>query len=94
MPRTRAVVAATLLISTVGGGALAAPAALKVPGGLSISEFKGYDAWQAVAVSQTDGAVKLIAANPVMIAAYKAGVPAGGKLFPEGSRIVKIEWAR
>ena len=89
-----AIVAVALLACGMGGVALAAPATLKVPGGLSISEFMGYEDWRAVAVSQTEGAVKLIAANPAMIAAYKAGVPAGGKLFPEGSRIVKIEWAR
>ena len=31
-------------------------------------------------------------ANPTMIAAYRAGVPGNGKLFPDGSRITKIEW--
>ncbi len=68
--------------------------ALKVPGGLSFAEFKGYQGWEAVAPSQTDESIKVIAANPVMMAAYKSGLPAKGKLFPEGSRIVKIEWAR
>jgi hypothetical protein len=33
-------------------------------------------------------------ANPAMINAYRAGVPGNGKAFPEGSKIVKIEWAR
>jgi Cytochrome P460 len=69
-------------------------AMLQVPDGLSIAEFKGYEDWRAVAVSQTDGAVKLVAANPTMMAAYKAGLPASGRRFPEGSRIVKIEWVR
>lgn len=68
-------------------------AALKVPDGLSFSEFKGYDGWQAVAVSQTAQSLKLISANPVMMAAYRRGLPAAGKRFPEGSKIVKIEWA-
>ena len=91
-----AIVTAAVLSAGAGGLALAAQdrSTPKVPGGLSFSEFKGYEDWQAVAVSQTDGAVKLISANPAMIAAYKAGVPAGGKLFPDGSRVVKIEWAR
>jgi hypothetical protein len=31
-------------------------------------------------------------ANPVMIDAYKAGVPGNGKPFPDGSKIAKIEW--
>ncbi|MGB0123283.1 MAG: hypothetical protein WBP63_07610, partial [Silvibacterium sp.] len=33
---------------------------LKVPGGLAFSEFKGYDKWQDVAVSETEGSVKAI----------------------------------
>lgn len=67
---------------------------LKVPGGLAFSEFKGYQDWQDVAVSQTDASLKVIAANPTMMAAYRKGLPASGKTFPEGSRVVKIEWAR
>jgi len=27
-----------------------------------------------------------------MIAAYKAGVPSNGQLFPDGSMIVKLQW--
>ncbi len=67
---------------------------LKVPGGLAFSEFKGYEDWQAVGPSQTDAAnvIRLILANPVMIDAYKAGIPGNGKPFPDGSKIAKIEW--
>jgi cytochrome P460 len=67
---------------------------LKVPGGLAFSEFKGYEDWQAVGPSQTDAAnvIRLILANPVMIDAYKDGVPGNGKPFPDGSKIAKIEW--
>ena len=67
---------------------------LKVPGGLAFSDFKGYEDWQAVGPSQTDAAkvIRLILANPVMIAAYKDGSPGNGKPFPEGSKIAKIEW--
>ena len=94
--RVRSIVLAAAMAAGVAGAAWAAQdlSSLKVPDGLSFSEFKGYADWQAVAVSQTEGAVKLISANPVMMAAYKAGLPADGKLFPDGSRIVKIEWAR
>ena len=35
----------------------------------------------------------MIVANDVMIAAYRQGLPAAGKLFPEGSKMVKIEWS-
>ena len=67
---------------------------LKVPGGLAFSEFKGYEDWQAVGPSQTDAAnvIRLILANPVMIDAYKEGIPGNGKPFPEGSKIAKIVW--
>jgi hypothetical protein len=85
-------VAASLAI--VGGVALAAQdrATLKVPNGPAFSEFKGYETWQTVAVSQTEMALKVISANTPMINAYRNGVPAGGKHFPEGSKIAKIEW--
>jgi len=65
---------------------------LQVPNGLSFSDFRGYEEWQVVAVSQTDKLLKVEVANPVMIAAYRAGVPGNGKPFPEGSKIAKIEW--
>jgi hypothetical protein len=34
----------------------------------------------------------VIVANPVMIEAYKSGVPGNGKRFPDGSKIAKIQW--
>ncbi len=67
---------------------------LRVPDGLAFSEFRGYDTWQDVAVSETQGAVKAILGNPAMIRAYKAGIPGNGKSFPEGVKIVKIEWVK
>jgi Cytochrome P460 len=48
---------------------------------------------EGCAVSQTETALKVILANDVMMDAYRQqGLPADGKLFPEGSKIVKIEW--
>jgi len=67
---------------------------LKVPNGLAFSEFRGYETWQNVAVSQTENGLKVIAANNAMIDAYRQGVPDNGKPFPEGSMIVKIEWSK
>ncbi len=67
---------------------------LKVPDGLAFSEFKGYENWQYVAVSQAKEGMKIIAANPVMMKAYRSGLPADGKIFPEGSKVVKIEWSQ
>ncbi len=65
---------------------------LQVPDGLKFSDFRGYEDWQVVAVSQTDNLLKVMVANPVMIEAYRAGVPGNGKAFPDGSKIAKIEW--
>jgi hypothetical protein len=67
---------------------------VKIPDGLAFSEFKGYEDWQSVAVSVTETSVKSILANPAMIKAYKEGIPANDKPFPEGSKIVKIEWIK
>ena len=67
--------------------------ALKIPDGLAWSDFRGYETWQDVAVSQTETSLKVIAANDVMINAYRDGVPGDGKLFPDGSKITKIEWS-
>jgi Cytochrome P460 len=65
---------------------------LQVANGLAFSDFKGYEDWQVVAVSQTEQLLKVEVANPVMIAAYREGVPGNGKPFPDGSKIAKIEW--
>jgi hypothetical protein len=67
---------------------------LQVPNGLAFSEIRGYETWQNVAVSQTETSLKTIVANDVMINAYRDGVPGNGKLFPDGSKIVKIEWSQ
>ena len=65
---------------------------LKVPNGLSFSEFRGYEAWQAVSISQDGNLIAAILANPVMIKAYLAGVPGNGKPFPDGAKMAKIHW--
>ncbi|MBZ5644948.1 MAG: cytochrome P460 family protein [Acidobacteriia bacterium] len=65
---------------------------LKVPGGLAFSDFRGYEGWQAVSISHSQTAVAVILANPVMIDAYRTGVPGNGKPFPDGSKMAKIHW--
>ena len=65
---------------------------LKVPGGLSFSEFRGYEAWQLVSISQDGPLMAAILANPVMIKAYMAGIPGNGKPFPDGAKMAKIQW--
>jgi len=83
-----------ILLAVLGSIALAAQDryTLKVPNGLAFSKFRGYENWQYVAVSQTENGIKVIAANTVMINAYRQGVPGNHKPFLEGSKIVKIEW--
>ncbi len=83
-----------MVLVAVGGWAAAGQDkyTLQVPNGLPFSDFKGYEDWQVVAVSQTDALLKVMVANPTMIAAYKAGFPGNGKSFPDGSKIAKIEW--
>ena len=67
---------------------------LQVPNGLSFSEFKGYEAWQVVSISQNGSLMAATVANPIMIKAYLAGVPGNGKRFPDGSRMAKIHWSQ
>jgi len=62
------------------------------PGGIAFSDFRGYGDWPAVSSARQDEILKVIVANPKMIAAYKAGVPGNGQPFPEGSMIVKLQW--
>jgi Cytochrome P460 len=65
---------------------------LKSPGGIAFSDFKGYEDWAVVSSARTDEVLKVIVGNPTMIKAYKAGIPGNGQHFPDGSRIVKLQW--
>ena len=65
---------------------------LKSPSGIAFSDFRGYEDWADVSSARQDEILKVIVANPKMIAAYKAGVPVNGQAFPEGSKIVKLQW--
>jgi len=64
----------------------------KVPGGLAMSEFRGYEGWQAISISRNERVSAVILGNPVMIDAYKAGFPGNGKPVPDGARMAKIHW--
>ena len=65
---------------------------LKVPNGLAFSEFKGYEGWELVSISYNGGRMAAILGNPVMIDAFKAGIPENGKPFPDGAKLAKIHW--
>jgi hypothetical protein len=67
---------------------------LKSPSGIAFSDFRGYEDWAVVSSARTDEILKVIVANPAMIKAFKAGVPGNGQTFPDGSRIVKLQWTQ
>jgi hypothetical protein len=89
----RATCISVALLIVVGSLALAEQDkyALKIPDGLAFSNFRGYENWEDVSVSQTKTGIKVIVANPVMLEALKSGLPASGKTFPDGSKIAKIQ---
>jgi hypothetical protein len=66
--------------------------AVKVPNGLAFSEFKGYEGWHLISISQDGPAIAAILGNPKMIKAYEAGIPGNGKPFPDGSKMAKVHW--
>ena len=88
------IVITTVVLAVLGGLAVAAQDkyTVKVPGGLAFSEFRGYESWQVVSVSEDGGLLAAIVANPVMIDAYQAGVPGNGKPFPDGAKMAKIHY--
>ena len=89
---------AVAVLGILGGKAIyaqdAGPAkyGVRVQNGLAFSEFRGYEAWQTVAISQNDKLMAVILANPVMINAYQSGIPDNGKPFPDGAKMAKIHW--
>jgi len=83
-----------LALAVVGSAAISAQGkyALKLPGGIVFSDFRGYGDWQLISVAKTDDRMKAILGNPTIIAAFKSGIPGNGKPFPEGSKIAKVQW--
>ena len=96
MTRTRmlTITAAAIWLVALSGMALSAQDkyAATVPGGLAMSEFKGYETWQTISLSRSEQVVAVILGNPAMIAAYEAGIPANGKPVPDGAKMAKIHW--
>ena len=92
--RARTIAIVTVLVSALGSSAMSAQEkyTLKVPGGLAFSEFRGYEGWHLVSISQDGPLVAAILANPAMIRAYEAGIPANGKPVPDGAKMAKIHW--
>lgn len=85
---------ATSILAVLGGAAVYAQDkySLKSPGGIAFSDFAGYEDWAVVSSARTEDVLKVIVANPAMINAFKAGIPANGQPFPDGSKIAKLQW--
>ena len=66
---------------------------LKTPSGIAFSDFRGYEDWVMVSSALTpNDRLKVMVANPTMIKAYRAGIPGNGQPFPDGSKMVKLQW--
>jgi hypothetical protein len=96
MTKIRSCLIATVAVALViiAGGAISAQDkyGLKVPNELAFADFKGYEDWRTISVSHAEETMEVILGNPVMIDAYRAGVPGNGKPFPDGARMAKIHW--
>jgi hypothetical protein len=84
----------TVWLAALAGMAVSAQDkySVKVPGGLAFSEFRGYEDWQAISISRNERVVAMILGNPVMIEAYRSGIPANGKPVPNGAKMAKVHW--
>jgi Cytochrome P460 len=82
------------VVAVLGGKAISAQDkyTLHVPGGLGLADFKGYEGWPVIAISENGGRIAVIMGNSIMIDAYKEGVPGNGKPFPDGARMAKVHW--
>src|ERR1051325_2319981 len=89
-----AIAIATAVLALVGGTAVNAQDkySLKSPSGIEFSDFKGYEDWAVLSSARTDEVLKVIVANPAMIAAFKAGIPGNGQPFPDGAKVAKLQW--
>jgi hypothetical protein len=103
MKRKRLVAIVVMGVSVVGLGVLGGRAVtaqdagqakytVQAPGGLSFSEFRGYESWQTVSISHSEKLLAVTLANPEMIKAFQAGIPGNGKPFPDGVKMAKIHW--
>jgi len=88
------VVILAVMLGVFGGKAISAQDkyTVQVPGGLAFAEFRGFEDWAVIAISENGGKIAAIMGNPAMIDAYKQGVSGNGKPFPDGARMAKIHW--
>ena len=98
MKRSRKLTIATVaaMLTVLGGTAIYAQDkyTLVTTSGIAFSDFKGYEDWAVVSSARTNEILKVIVANPSMIAAFKSGIPGNGRSFPDGSKIAKLQWSQ
>ena len=94
--RARVTVFVGVILSAAVGLAIAAQDkyAVKVPDGLALSEFRGYESWPYVSTRETPDRIKIIGGNAKMIAAFHEGFPENGKPVPDGAVLTKMQWTR
>jgi hypothetical protein len=94
MKTTMKAAIAVVLLALATGAALSAQDkdSVKVEGGLGFAEFRGYEQWETINVSQSGPLIAVILGNETMIDAYRAGYPGNGKPFPDGAMMAKIHW--
>src|SRR4051812_40541185 len=90
----RRLIAAALLATFATAVCAQDKYSLKSPSGIAFSDFRGYEDWAVASSARTDEVQKVIVANPAMIRGFKDGIPGGGQPFPEGSKIVKLQWSQ
>jgi hypothetical protein len=87
-----AILLAVFAVFTAAVGAAEDKYSLKSPDAVAFADFRGYEDWSVISSARTDEVLKVIVGNPAMISAYKSGVPLDGQAFPEGSKVVKLQW--
>jgi len=92
--KNKLAIAGAAAAAVLGGAAVYAQDKypLQSPSGIKFSDFKGYEDWAVVSSARTDEVLKVIVANPLMIEAFKSGIPGNGQPFPDGSKIAKLQW--
>jgi hypothetical protein len=85
---------AAIGVAILGGNAISAQDryTVKAPNGLAFAEFRGYEDWQTIGVSQSGDLIEVILGNPVMIDAFRSGITGNPKPFPDGAKMAKIHW--
>jgi hypothetical protein len=93
-PHVARVMAAIAALAALSGIALATQDrdTLKVTDGLAFAEFRGYERWGVIAISENGNLIAAILGNRAMIEAFQSGIPGNGKPFPDGAKMAKIHW--